>query len=118
MFEEKGTQDIVNIHPVIPFHLNDDWNLITRTILPITLYQPDLALTRCHEAARSRRKRLRVSPNSGRYYTASLSATVLLQRQRQAVQVLGDDPDQTVPRSIDIGNEKKRDGVDQGQSEG
>ncbi len=31
----KGTQNILNIQPVIPFHLNDDWNLITRTILPL-----------------------------------------------------------------------------------
>ena len=31
----KGTQDILNIQPVIPIHLNDDWNLITRTILPL-----------------------------------------------------------------------------------
>jgi len=39
----KGTQDILNIQPVIPFHLNQDWNLITRTILPLTWspsYQP------------------------------------------------------------------------------
>ncbi|HSU05085.1 MAG TPA: hypothetical protein VLI93_05900 [Acetobacteraceae bacterium] len=31
----KGTQDILNIQPVIPIHLNRDWNLITRTILPL-----------------------------------------------------------------------------------
>jgi hypothetical protein len=31
----KGTQNILNIQPVIPFHLNEDWNLITRTILPL-----------------------------------------------------------------------------------
>jgi hypothetical protein len=31
----KGTQDILNIQPVVPFHLNDEWNLITRTILPL-----------------------------------------------------------------------------------
>ena len=31
----KGTQDILNIQPVIPIHLNEDWNLITRTILPL-----------------------------------------------------------------------------------
>ncbi|HET7880135.1 MAG TPA: hypothetical protein VFL55_04560 [Acetobacteraceae bacterium] len=30
-----GTQDILNIQPVIPLHLNDDWNVITRTILPL-----------------------------------------------------------------------------------
>ena len=31
---DKG-QQILNIQPVIPFTLNDDWNLITRTILPV-----------------------------------------------------------------------------------
>jgi hypothetical protein len=30
-----GTQNILNIQPVIPFSLGKDWNLITRTILPI-----------------------------------------------------------------------------------
>ncbi len=31
----QGTQHVLNLQPVIPFHLSDDWNLITRTILPI-----------------------------------------------------------------------------------
>jgi hypothetical protein len=38
----KGTQDILNIQPVIPIHVNDDWNIITRTILPI-VWNPDLS---------------------------------------------------------------------------
>jgi len=29
------TQYILNVQPVIPFHLGDNWNLITRTIMPI-----------------------------------------------------------------------------------
>jgi hypothetical protein len=29
----KGTQEILNIQPVIPFHINQDWNIITRTIV-------------------------------------------------------------------------------------
>ena len=37
------TQNILNIQPVWPFELNDDWNLITRTILPV-ISQPN-ALT-------------------------------------------------------------------------
>jgi hypothetical protein len=32
---DDKTQNTLNIQPVIPFELNDDWNLITRTILPI-----------------------------------------------------------------------------------
>jgi hypothetical protein len=34
-----GTQDILNIQPVIPITLNPDWNLITRTIIPL-IWQP------------------------------------------------------------------------------
>ena len=30
------TQNILNVQPVYPFSLNDDWNVITRTIVPIT----------------------------------------------------------------------------------
>jgi hypothetical protein len=30
-----GTQNVLNIQPVIPISINDDWNIITRTILPI-----------------------------------------------------------------------------------
>jgi hypothetical protein len=37
-----GTQDILNIQPVIPIHVNADWNVITRTILPL-IWQPSLA---------------------------------------------------------------------------
>ena len=32
---EDGTQNILNIEPVIPVTLNSDWNLITRTIHPL-----------------------------------------------------------------------------------
>lgn len=30
-----GTKSTTNIQPVIPFSLNDDWNVISRTILPV-----------------------------------------------------------------------------------
>ena len=30
------TQNVLNIQPVLPFKINDEWNLITRTILPVT----------------------------------------------------------------------------------
>ncbi|MDZ7652630.1 MAG: transporter [Burkholderiaceae bacterium] len=36
----EGTQNILNIQPVIPFELNPDWNLITRTIIPL-IWQPE-----------------------------------------------------------------------------
>ena len=35
----KGTQEILNIQPVIPIHITPDWNIITRTILPL-IWQP------------------------------------------------------------------------------
>jgi hypothetical protein len=35
------TLSTTNIQPVIPFELNDDWNLITRTIIPI-VSQPEI----------------------------------------------------------------------------
>jgi len=34
-------QNILNIQPVIPFQLSENWNLITRTIAPV-IYQPEL----------------------------------------------------------------------------
>jgi hypothetical protein len=37
----SGTQDILNVQPVIPIHVNEDWNVITRTILPL-IWQPSL----------------------------------------------------------------------------
>jgi len=32
---QEKTQNVMNIQPVLPFELNDEWNLITRTILPV-----------------------------------------------------------------------------------
>ena len=32
---------VLNVQPVIPIHITDDWNLITRTIMPI-IHQPSL----------------------------------------------------------------------------
>lgn len=40
----NGTQEILNVQPVIPIHLNADWNIITRTILPLVWnpsFQPE-----------------------------------------------------------------------------
>jgi hypothetical protein len=38
---EKGTQNILNIQPVIPISISPDWNIITRTILPV-IWMPAL----------------------------------------------------------------------------
>lgn len=37
----EGTQNILNIQPVIPVTVNKDWNVITRTIVPL-IWQPEL----------------------------------------------------------------------------
>ena len=34
------TQEIVNIQPVVPMHITNDWNVISRTIIPL-VSQPD-----------------------------------------------------------------------------
>jgi hypothetical protein len=41
---DKGSVWRINIQPVIPFSLNDNWNLITRTILPL-IDQKDIPFT-------------------------------------------------------------------------
>jgi hypothetical protein len=38
---QGGTQNILNIQPVYPFEVSKDWNLITRTILPL-IWQPGM----------------------------------------------------------------------------
>ena len=38
---EKGTQNILNIQPVIPISVSPEWNIITRTILPV-IHMPSL----------------------------------------------------------------------------
>ena len=38
---ERGTQNILNIQPVIPISINKDWNIITRTIVPV-IWMPSL----------------------------------------------------------------------------
>src|SRR5579862_3044661 len=39
--EYSRVQDVLNIQPVIPFHVSDDWLIISRWITPV-VYQPDL----------------------------------------------------------------------------
>lgn len=40
---EDDVQLVLNIQPVLPFALNDNWNLITRTIIPL-ISQPDFGV--------------------------------------------------------------------------
>jgi hypothetical protein len=41
---ERGTQNVLNIQPVIPIEISTDWNIITRTIIPV-IWQPALSPT-------------------------------------------------------------------------
>ena len=41
-------QHVLNIQPVLPFSLNDDWNLVTRTILPV-ISQPAFSSAQSRE---------------------------------------------------------------------
>ncbi|MHC4370578.1 MAG: neuromedin U [Planctomycetota bacterium] len=43
---DDRTSSVLNIQPVYPINLNDDWNLITRTILPIVNQPPVGTLSR------------------------------------------------------------------------
>ncbi len=38
----EGTQEVLNAQPLIPFSLNEDWHLISRTIVPF-IHQEDVA---------------------------------------------------------------------------
>jgi hypothetical protein len=38
---DDDIQNVLNIQPVLPFHLSENWNLITRTIAPL-IYQPEV----------------------------------------------------------------------------
>src|SRR3982751_1823593 len=31
----KGTQNVLNVQPVIPISVSDEWNVITRTVVPV-----------------------------------------------------------------------------------
>lgn len=38
---DEGTRSVLNVQPVVPFAISKDWNLIVRTIVPVT-YQDDV----------------------------------------------------------------------------
>ena len=48
--QTDNIQNVLNIQPVFPFHLNDNWNLITRPILPIIYQEPFLSGNELQEA--------------------------------------------------------------------
>jgi opacity protein-like surface antigen len=79
------TQDVLNIQPVIPLHLNEDWIVISRTIAPLTS-QPDPVF------------------NSSTYGIGDTSQSLLLSPERSGIKdfswALG--PIATVPTASDV----------------
>ena len=45
---EDGNRETLNIQPVIPFSINENWNVISRTILPV-IWQDDIAGASGHQ---------------------------------------------------------------------
>jgi hypothetical protein len=40
--QSRGTQNVLEIQPVIPIHLNEEWNIITRGVMPL-VWTPNLS---------------------------------------------------------------------------
>ena len=53
---EDGEQSYLNIQPVIPISISENWNVISRTILPI-VNQDDIAPDFDHKVGLGRRRR-------------------------------------------------------------
>lgn len=85
---EQVTQYILNVQPVIPISLNEDWNLITRTIVPI-INQPSPAPG--------------ISPASG---LGDINPTVFLSPAKSGKLIWGIGPTMTIPTATDsqLGN--------------
>ena len=85
---EQVTQYILNVQPVIPITLNEDWNLITRTIVPI-INQPSPAPG--------------ISPASG---LGDINPTVFLSPAKSGKLIWGIGPTLTIPTATDsqLGN--------------
>ena len=54
---DRGVQDVLNIEPVIPITLTQEWNLITRTILPVIFTVASAVSVTCRSRASCRHPR-------------------------------------------------------------
>ena len=61
----KDTQNVLNIQPVIPLHVTEDWNVITRTILPIVTPAELHRRVEHHRARGPERDRVPLAEESG-----------------------------------------------------
>ena len=62
---EDGSQTYLNFQPVIPFSLNEDWNVISRTILPV-VYQDNVLRAQAASSASATLRRASFSLPSSR----------------------------------------------------
>lgn len=92
---DDDVQNILNIQPVWPFSLGPDWNLITRTILPV-IYQPDLAFP------------VKVAPGvveemtvDGAFGLGDLNETLFFSPARPSKVIWGVGPTFTLPTATD-----------------
>ena len=62
------TQEVLDIQPVVPMHLNEDWNVISRTIIPL-ISQPDPLINSSTNGIGDITQSLFLSPvNSGKLF--------------------------------------------------
>lgn len=80
---KNTTQYILNIQPVIPISINEDWNLITRTIMPI-INQPSPA-----------------AGVSGAFGLGDINPTVFLSPAKSGEIIWGVGPTMTFPTATD-----------------
>lgn len=98
------TVNVLNIQPVVPFKLSEDWNIVTRTILPVIHVRGTI-------------EGLDVLPNGGsnntRFGLGDLNTTAFFVPARPAELIWGVGPTLTVPIATDdaLGSEKWSAGV-------
>ncbi|MCU0223258.1 MAG: neuromedin U [Acidobacteria bacterium] len=92
---DDDVQNVLNIQPVWPFRIAPDWNLITRTILPV-IYQPDLTLP------------LKVAPGvvedvtvDGAFGLGDLNETLFFSPAKPSKVIWGAGPTFTLPTATD-----------------
>jgi hypothetical protein len=87
---EDREQNVLNIQPVIPLNLSEDWLLITRTIVPL-IYQPDVT-----------------SKDSGKFGLGDINLSLFFSPQMEGKLIVGAGPVLVFPSATDesLGTEK------------
>ena len=67
---DQGTKVTTNVQPVVPFDVSEDWNLITRTIVPVISQDDVASRARARSSAWATSMRRSSSRRSGPVSTA------------------------------------------------